>query len=303
MEIEQGPVAVGADEPRWRYVRLSTLFLYLSGRAYIPSIKALQERDPTEGLEILDHIWAMTGFTSAEHDELGHWAYEHCLPDGEKITWNINFTYPGANQKVFLSHYYKALEESRYAWCWFRSKHESAAMWQIYGRRGVAIQTTVAGLSVALSRSGRPWLVSGIKYLDRNQDPAFTVGRGDEKMAPYARRPFLVKGVEYQHELEVRLITVDTNGRAGILLDGLGPGEWIKQIVFWPGFPEREAEALVAAVGKVAPGLAETTKRSRLFERHPHTVLSSEDESGLAEVFEGPCRAAAEKWPAFMQKP
>ena len=45
MEIEQGPVAVGADEPLWRYVRLSTLFLYLSGRAYIPSIKALQERD------------------------------------------------------------------------------------------------------------------------------------------------------------------------------------------------------------------------------------------------------------------
>jgi hypothetical protein len=33
-----------------RYVRLSTLFHYLSGRAFIPSLRLLQNLDPQEGL-------------------------------------------------------------------------------------------------------------------------------------------------------------------------------------------------------------------------------------------------------------
>ena len=136
MQIEQGPIPVGEREPLWRYVRLNTLFLYLSGRAYIPSIKALQECDPTEGLEIMDHVWQMLGFTAAEQDELGKWVYEHKLSKDERDTWDVNRSYPGANQQVYLPHYYDVLEQSRYAWCWFNAKHESAAMWQVYGRSG-----------------------------------------------------------------------------------------------------------------------------------------------------------------------
>jgi hypothetical protein len=166
MTIEQGPLPLGTREPLWRYVRLNTLFLYLSGKAYIPSIKTLQKCDPTEGLEIVDHIWAMSGFTSAEHEELSRWVSEHRLSKDEKDVWNINRGYPGANQKVFLRHYYQVLEESRYAWCWFQSMYESAAMWQLYGPSGVAVRTS---LSAALSGSSRPWLVSGVKYLGRNQ--------------------------------------------------------------------------------------------------------------------------------------
>ena len=37
------------DTPIVRYVRLSTLFLYLSNHAFIPSLSLLQDLDPMEG--------------------------------------------------------------------------------------------------------------------------------------------------------------------------------------------------------------------------------------------------------------
>jgi hypothetical protein len=311
MEVEQGPKPVAESEPLWRYVRLSTLFLYLSGKAYIPSIKALQQCDPTEGLENTE--WDPTdktsGFTEAEEEELRRWVYEWRSPAG-KDTWKINLAYAdprswvGTNWWVTLQRYWDVLNQSRYAWCWFNSKYESAAMWQFYGQGGVAIKTSVGRLSKALAGTGKPWLVSGLKYLDRNQDTPPAVGSRQENMGDYERRPFLVKRIEYQHECEVRLVTVDPSGRPGILLDGLGPGEWIEQIVFWPGFPESETEVLVAAVSKLAPGLPEKPERSRLFERNPRTVLPSEWKQDLEDTVRGSgCREAAEKWPPFMQKP
>jgi len=154
-----------------------------------------------------------------------------------------------------------------------------------------------------LAGGDRSWLVSGIKYLDRKQDTVVTSGWGHNTMAAYTRRPFLVKRIEYRHEGEVRLVTVDSGRRPGILLDGLAPGEWIEQIVFWPGFPDSEAESLVEAVGKVAPGLAERTKRSKLFDRYPQSVNSPDFERELDKVFANAGRKASENWPPFMQKP
>jgi hypothetical protein len=41
----------------WRYVKLSTLFLNLSGTVYVPTVAQLQKSDPKEGLAAVSAEW------------------------------------------------------------------------------------------------------------------------------------------------------------------------------------------------------------------------------------------------------
>jgi hypothetical protein len=43
----------------WRYVKLSTLFLNLSGTVYVPTIAQLQRSDPKEGLGAFPAEWRL----------------------------------------------------------------------------------------------------------------------------------------------------------------------------------------------------------------------------------------------------
>jgi len=302
MPIEQGPIPVDENEPLWRYVRLNTLFHYLAGKAFIPSIKTLRECDPTEGLEVCDEVWAMVGFSDEEKCEIAKWVYEKRLSPGEKKCWDVNKTHPGANQLVYLQHYYEVLEETRYAWCWFRSNHESAAMWQLYGHDGAALRTTLKSLSSMLDSNGQVWLVSGVKYINRNQDLGRQVAWGSNHIAPWIRRPFLVKRKEYEHEHEVRLVKVDPGGRPGITLEGVDPEKWMENIVFWPGFPRSEAEALVQAVARISPNLAKRTQTSQLFQRDP-TSSSDSAREALKEDCAGLASKDAQNWPSLLSRP
>lgn len=297
-----GPIGVHPSDSLWRYVRLSTFFEYLVGRAYIPSVRKLRDCDPTEGLPLVDHVWAMNGFKNEEADALDDWVYQHRLNDDEKTCWDLNRTCPGANQRVWLQHYFEVLERSRFAWCWLRSANESAAMWQLYGNEGVAIRSNRQKLAAQLTAGGRKWLVSGIKYLDRNQ-PAWTeFGWGDEKANPWIRRPFLIKRAEYAHEHEVRFITASEDGCEGITLSGLEPADWIDEIVFCPRLPDSECGSLIAAVERICPALKSRARQSRLFQRDPTSTLSREFEEALDGLVARNCQAAATNWPPVLRE-
>lgn len=284
-------------------MRLSTLFEYLAGRLFVPSVRKLRECDPSEGLPLVDHVWAMIGFERDEADDLERWVYDHRLSGPAKECYDANRTYPGANQRVWLEHYYDVLEQTRFASCWLKSATESAAMWQLYGTAGAAVRSNPQKLGVALSASGRRWLISGIKYLDRNEPAWMEFGWGDEGAKPWIRRPFLVKRAEYSHEQEVRLVTVCEDGLDSITLTGLDPAQWIEEIVFWPRFPRSECSSLISAVDKICPALKGRVRPSRLFSRDPTSSPSPELEDALDELFAEGSRKAAKEMPSFLRDP
>ena len=176
-------------------------------------------------------------------------------------------------------------------------------MWQLYGQNGVALRTTLKSLSRVLdSNSSQNWLASSINYIDRNRPLAELTSWGGPEVADWVRRPFLVKRKEYSHEEEVRLETVDAGGRRGIILKDLDPEKWIEGIVFWPGFPRSEAEALVSAISKLAPRLADRTKSSPLFQRDPTSTFPTALDA-LDEYFADRLSSEAQSWPEFLRRP
>ncbi|HTH47320.1 MAG TPA: hypothetical protein VMB21_07395 [Candidatus Limnocylindria bacterium] len=301
MPLLPGPILVQEHAPLWRYVPLHTLFHYLAGKVFIPSIGLLQKGDPTEGLRIVDEVWSMSGFSPDERVSLLDYVFRHLLSDQGRTLWGINGS--RANQREAFDHYEKMLEGSRYAWCWFKSLHESAAMWQLYGKGGAAVRTSCSRLGDVLGHDERRWLVSGVEYLDLNTEPEYLVGFGDPSMNPWARRPFLVKRMEYRHEEEVRLVTVSTAGRSGILLEDIPPEKWIEEIVFWPGFPRSEAEALALAVKKMVPELEGKTRVSRLFQRDPKNYSSDFVDGFVDNIAAEAEDQEALKWPSWLHEP
>ena len=83
--------------------------------------------------------------------------------------------------------------------CWHRNEFESAAMWRLYSEwdRGIAIKTTVADLKASLICT-EDISVGSVEYIDYEE--------------PWDQRsvlaPYLTKRVSFEHEREVRAISV-----------------------------------------------------------------------------------------------
>ena len=318
MSLLPGPKPVEDDAPLWRYVSLSALFHYLAGKAFVPSVQKLEKCDPTEGLAMCGNSdWADNAFTDAEWKEFWDWICEARLSPEAKCHYERAGAFP-SQSLVWWWEYHRVLATTRYAWCWFNSEHESAAMWQLYGKGGAAIRTSPRKLSPILDQTGKNWLVSRMHYLDRNkpwhpedfgpehlpilsEEKRAAIEAKVERMREWIRRPFLVKRIEYQHENEVRFVSSDAAGLDGLPLSLKKPETWIEEIVLCPGFPEAEANSLVAAVSKVVPALAQKTRRSLLFQRDPILTPSSFLKECLRDN-ESQQRAQAERWPELLKR-
>lgn len=152
----------------WRYVPLRTLLLYLTGNIFIPAIETLQLEDPFEGKFLFDTVWFNTAM-SKRHGErvnaLDDWLYRELCSESEKKHIEINKDYPNYAASIFEQHYFAFLRKTRYAWCWFLSESESAAMWNNYGKQGVAIATTVGKLRDLLKKTERDFVFGQMRYI------------------------------------------------------------------------------------------------------------------------------------------
>jgi hypothetical protein len=108
-----------------RYVPLSTLFLYLSDRAFIPSLKCLRGMDKFEGevgLEIPSNS-KIRSFAKNLENEFAK-RFGPCPPEPpHPYRANINWR--------------KELAKRRAIWCWNLWEEDSHAMWQLYRSKGV----------------------------------------------------------------------------------------------------------------------------------------------------------------------
>jgi hypothetical protein len=129
-----------------RYVRLSTLFLYLSDRVFIPSLECLRVNDKFEGEASLEiprdgRIWSFLK------------SLEQLFQKKHRSPPDLPASCPYHPPNYLWR---KKLAERRAVWCWnlFENEEGSNAMWQLYGHKGVAIQSTIGDLKKAMANSG-----------------------------------------------------------------------------------------------------------------------------------------------------
>src|SRR5262249_39723689 len=167
--------ALSDATPIVRYVQLSTLFLYLSNRAFIPSLERLRGLDSTEGQADFEYSdEAFRNFLTSLFNR-----YKAIFADKLRPTERS----PGVKMvqfRVRASRWRDELAKRRAIWCWNRFNDPSNAMWELYGSKGVAIKSTVGHLKEALANCGCPRrLITPVRY-----DPPHNLSQAPNNFNP-----------------------------------------------------------------------------------------------------------------------
>jgi hypothetical protein len=257
-------------------VPLQTLFLYLNGSVFIPSIAKLREGDPFEG-EFFPHIaWFNTAFDRHYGDEakkIEKWILDNDCPDSKRDQIE---GYLGGAAGFHRDRYMEFVWKTRFAWCWFRSCRESAAMWSVYGNQGVAVKTTAGKVAKVVEAKGYKFIYGPMTYVDHRTGTSAEFNPEQKSDFPLLLRPFFLKREEYKSEQEVRfIIAAAERERGGILLCNVNPQDWISAIRLWPKLKPVEAQSLCETIKKFLPKV--DCSGSDLFSDPPGASRSIED--------------------------
>ncbi len=291
--IENGPLTVAPSVPLWRYVGLPALLLYLDGKLRLPSVSGLRRMDVMEGVPAWDEVTQSDAFKDSEYAELYEYVKSTLSDVGQKSLVS-NVSHPPANQQVIYEHWRDLVASTRYALCLFQAKHESMAMWRLYAPRGFAIRTSVAALQKALSSSSQSWCISRMKYWSREEEITPDRTHSDQELMALLRRPFLIKGKEYESENEARLVTVAPSGRPTLVVDGIVPQNWIEEIRISPEMWSEDGQFLRELVEKRCPQLAGIITVSPVTNAQDSTELWLDEEE--AQYNEKHAKSAWPKW-------
>jgi hypothetical protein len=98
------------DSKIWRYISLPKLLHLLQTKdLFFASVSSLSKNDPWDG----------------------HWAEDEFQDVIATFNRMLNLDWPRVTRD--------AIKKSTFVNCWYRSDYESAAMWTIYGKDGVAL--------------------------------------------------------------------------------------------------------------------------------------------------------------------
>jgi hypothetical protein len=270
------PFTLKDGSPLWRYMRLSTFMLLLESKAFFPSVSTLRSGDPLEGDLMPEPEWLMgkllelagTDFANLEQwllDRAGDWKgpLEKNPDDGSLRTSQL------------VEVYVCELAKRRAVWCWHHAEGESAAMWSLYGYAGIALGTSLGNLKAALPQDV-PFQIAEIKYAERNLPCSPSYFDPEEKENEHRiHRPHLVKGQEYEHENEVRVITDCHPSRKGRFIRNLNAGVLIREVVVSPLIPSQEAEAIESQITRHDwPERKPLIRRSSILGRKGHEEKS-----------------------------
>ncbi len=251
----------------WRYARLSTLLLLLEGRAFIPSVRQLQQGDPTESMFVDPRqTAAFENLSEADRDWLLHRA-------SDEEAKAIRESDDSAKRSTTLCAVWRReLANRRCAWAWYGADIESMALWNIYAMEGVAIGTTVERLVRALAkkRSATHAQLRAVTYLDFSRD--------EELPEDLVLQPYFVKQRSYAHEREIRLVCpAPDSSSSGITIE-VDAGELIQEVALSPWMPDGEAEAVQSFLGRHPAIRGKPIAKSRAHRpRQSHFQTSNND--------------------------
>ena len=214
------------DDVLWRYVPLATLFSYLRGSLFIPSVAKLKEGDPFEGEFYLGQYWfnlALRTHCGTDHKSVLEWIHEKLCNDEERemIAAHSAINRPAYKFPVYQRRYLEFSRHTRFAWCWFQAPIESSAMWHIYGKGGAAVATTVGKLKSALEglqHEDRLIVFRRMRYVQPiGGDQVLNFSQNNPENTRLLLQPHFLKRLEYIFESEVRFVTAGPN-TAGVKL-------------------------------------------------------------------------------------
>jgi hypothetical protein len=228
-----------------RYVRLSTLFLYRTGRAFIPSLLKMRSMDNLEGQLALELV--LPKMRNHFNELVKPFANIPQLPPhiAGSLRESMDFM-------ARIQWWFKELAQRRAIWCWNLYDGPSNAMWHLYGSRGVLIHSTVGRVKRALENSGQlRGLISPVRYKPANKlleaADAFDASRADAWPSWYMR-PYLYKQPSYRYEQEVRFVFgIHPEMKDGISIE-INRKELIAAISVSPDIPKDEGTLLIDIV-------------------------------------------------------
>lgn len=218
----------------YRYMRLGAYLSLLKGDLFVPKLRTLRENsDPTEGQLLLtseSFVKAWSGF-----DQSCDWQGD--LERFEEDSLQTISSEKDLSIRPFLvENYYNHVADSRAVLCFCGSDQESMAMWQIFARDGVLIQTTCGALGEINLGSNKSSVLANIRY--RN------VGANLEKEYPQlVARPQLFKLKCYEFENEIRWFTSIEGSGPGLCLN-IDSKRFVKKVVLSPFMFRNEADAV-----------------------------------------------------------
>ncbi len=272
--------------PLWRYMKLSTFFMLLQGRAFFPTVATLQAGDPMEGALVAEPEYLLGRLKEILGDKmlkLQHWLQERADPVENDFIKNN----PGMalfNTHTLARLFVQELAKRRAVWCWFNANNESAAMWSVYANAGIGVKTNVAALKQALP-GNLQFSFSRIKYVGRQGQSTSYFNPESLENQDLIHRPHLVKGIEFAHEQEVRVTTKCQPFEKGTLVRGINSSTLVKEVVISPVLPYEEAKAIESVIG-YHQWLAgrPVIRRSSIL---GHLVEQEESKAGLDEMIAG----------------
>ena len=217
----------------WRYMRLGTLLMLLRGKLFVPTISELRHGDPHEARSVCAKTQAYFDDLRAADRE---WLRSRATPIEQSILGNCNVT-SSEKARKFREIWDRELADRRMIWCWHQAGIESMALWHIYAREGVAIQSTPARIKAAFNSAFVDTaLIARVSYVDQQQP---------ESSAHHFMRPYLIKRSCYQYEREVRVIfprnSEDPDARR---LLRINPKKLISTVWISPNIPRSEMAEL-----------------------------------------------------------
>ena len=270
------------NAPLWRYMKFSTCMLLLQGTAFFPSVATLRAGDPLEGDLVPEPEWLMTKLhelCALNTNLLEAWL-EAKADDVESIFLKHNRDDPALRTKYLSEIYVRELAKRRAVWCWFQSLHESAAMWSLYANAGIAIRTSVGDLMDALPPS-IDFQIAPIAYVNRSASSSLRYFNPEaDTNQELIARPHLIKGIEYEHEHEVRITTTCAPDEKGHLVKGIAVANLVKEVVISPLLPFDEAKAVELVI------------RNHPWEKAAPSIRRSSILGGIAEREESIARVA-----------
>lgn len=238
----------------WRYVKLSTLFLHLSGTVYVPTIAQLKRSDPKEGLAAVDAEWRFGYLFDHQRDTIDE-IVRALPPDKRKLFGAAdpsNWADMIQNSRLIADAHDEQQSQLKCAWCWHCSIHESAAMWKLYADSGVAIQTTLRRIAAAVPPD-LCFEAARIQYGNRESGQIDSFNPEAPGIRDVLACSYLFKNNDYEFEKEVRLVIDAQTAGCGRVISNVDANKLIQQIVLSPWTELDEFEALRQRLQPLCP--------------------------------------------------